>query len=151
MTIQAQILGLIRELQARTGTALLLITHDLAVVAETVETIAVMYAGRIVKTGTVEQVLLSPQHPYTQGLISSIPGVKSAARRSPSSRAGAQPVPNAGRMPVPAALSVRVGTLQPGGAAAAGDHQRGDFALLPARPRRGRPEDRLREDGRRNS
>jgi len=67
VTIQAQILGLIQELQARTGTALLLITHDLAVVAETVETIAVMYAGRIVETGTVEQVLLSPQHPYTQG------------------------------------------------------------------------------------
>jgi oligopeptide/dipeptide ABC transporter ATP-binding protein len=76
VTIQAQILELIKELQARTGTALLLITHDLAVVAETVQTIAVMYAGRIVETGTVEQVLLNPQHPYTQGLLSSIPGVK---------------------------------------------------------------------------
>jgi oligopeptide/dipeptide ABC transporter ATP-binding protein len=76
VTIQAQILELIKELQARTGTALLLITHDLAVVAETVQTIAVMYAGRIVETGTVDQVLLNPQHPYTQGLLSSIPGVK---------------------------------------------------------------------------
>ena len=76
VTIQAQILELIKELQVRTGTALLLITHDLAVVAETVETIAVMYAGRIVETGTVDQVLLRPQHPYTQGLLSSIPGVK---------------------------------------------------------------------------
>src|SRR5881398_2459970 len=57
VTIQAQILELIKDLQSRTGTALLLITHDLAVVAETVETIAVMYGGRIVETGTVEDVL----------------------------------------------------------------------------------------------
>src|SRR5256886_7193420 len=73
VTIQAQILDLIKDLQARTGTALLLITHDLAVVAETVESIAVMYAGRIVETGTVDEVLLSPKHPYTQGLLNSIP------------------------------------------------------------------------------
>jgi oligopeptide/dipeptide ABC transporter ATP-binding protein len=76
VTIQAQILELIKALQARTGTALLLITHDLAVVAETVQTIAVMYAGRIVEAGTVDEILLSPQHPYTQGLLNSIPGVK---------------------------------------------------------------------------
>jgi oligopeptide/dipeptide ABC transporter ATP-binding protein len=80
VTIQAQILELIKALQERTGTALLLITHDLAVVAETVQTIAVMYAGRIVETGTVDQVLLAPQHPYTQGLLSSIPGVKKRGR-----------------------------------------------------------------------
>ena len=96
VTIQAQILGLIQELQARTGTALLLITHDLAVVAETVETIAVMYAGRIVETGTVEQVLLSPQHPYTQGLISSIPGVK---KRGEALSVIKGVVPNPFRMP----------------------------------------------------
>ncbi len=74
VTIQAQILELIKELQERTGTALLLITHDLAVVAETVQQIAVMYAGSIVETGTVDEVLLHPQHPYTQGLLNSIPG-----------------------------------------------------------------------------
>ena len=96
VTIQAQILGLIQELQARTGTALLLITHDLAVVAETVETIAVMYAGRIVETGTVEQVLLSPQHPYTQGLLSSIPGVK---KRGEALSVIKGVVPNPFRMP----------------------------------------------------
>ena len=96
VTIQAQILGLIQELQARTGTALLLITHDLAVVAETVETIAVMYAGRIVETGTVEQVLLSPQPPYTQGLISSIPGVK---KRGEALSVIKGVVPNPFRMP----------------------------------------------------
>jgi oligopeptide/dipeptide ABC transporter ATP-binding protein len=80
VTIQAQILELIKEIQARTGTALLLITHDLAVVAETVQTIAVMYAGRIVETGTVQEVLLRPQHPYTLGLLSSIPAVKKRGR-----------------------------------------------------------------------
>jgi oligopeptide/dipeptide ABC transporter ATP-binding protein len=96
VTIQAQILELIKELQARTGTALLLITHDLAVVAETVQTIAVMYAGRIVETGTVNQVLLSPQHPYTQGLLSSIPGVK---KRGEALSVIKGVVPNPFRMP----------------------------------------------------
>jgi oligopeptide/dipeptide ABC transporter ATP-binding protein len=78
VTIQRQILDLIKEIQARTGTALLLITHDLGVVAETVERVAVMYAGRIVETGSVEEVLLHPRHPYTRGLLQSIPsrGVK---------------------------------------------------------------------------
>src|SRR5512140_484269 len=73
VTIQRQILDLIKEIQARTGTALLLITHDLGVVAETVERVAVMYAGRIVETGSVEEVLLHPRHPYTKGLLESIP------------------------------------------------------------------------------
>ena len=73
VTIQRQILDLIKEIQVRTGTALLLITHDLGVVAETVERVAVMYAGRIVETGSVEEVLLHPRHPYTRGLLQSIP------------------------------------------------------------------------------
>ena len=96
VTIQAQILELIKALQARTGTALLLITHDLAVVAETVQTIAVMYAGRIVETGTVDQVLLAPQHPYTQGLLNSIPGVKKRCQALSVIRGV---VPNPFRMP----------------------------------------------------
>jgi oligopeptide/dipeptide ABC transporter ATP-binding protein len=96
VTIQAQILELIKEIQVRTGTALLLITHDLAVVAETVETIAVMYGGRIVETGSVEQVLLSPQHPYTQGLLNSIPGV---AKRGQALSVIKGVVPNPFRMP----------------------------------------------------
>ena len=96
VTIQAQILELIKELQARTGTALLLITHDLAVVAETVQTISVMYAGRIVEAGTVDEVLLSPQHPYTQGLLSSIPGVK---KRGEALSVIKGVVPNPFRMP----------------------------------------------------
>jgi oligopeptide/dipeptide ABC transporter ATP-binding protein len=75
VTIQAQILELIKELQVRTGAALLLITHDLAVVAETVQNVAVMYAGRVVEAGSVEDVLLGPTHPYTQGLLNSIPAL----------------------------------------------------------------------------
>jgi oligopeptide/dipeptide ABC transporter ATP-binding protein len=73
VTIQAQILELIRDVQDRTGAALMLITHDLGVVAETVQNIVVMYAGRIVETGPVDEVLLSPKHPYTEGLLTSIP------------------------------------------------------------------------------
>ncbi len=96
VTIQAQILELIKELQARTGTALLLITHDLAVVAETVQTISVMYAGRIVEAGAVDQVLLNPQHPYTQGLLGAIPGVK---KRGEALSVIKGVVPNPFRMP----------------------------------------------------
>jgi oligopeptide/dipeptide ABC transporter ATP-binding protein len=73
VTIQAQILELIREVQDRTGAALMLITHDLGVVAETVHDIVVMYAGRVVETGPAENVLISPKHPYTEGLLTSIP------------------------------------------------------------------------------
>jgi oligopeptide/dipeptide ABC transporter ATP-binding protein len=73
VTIQAQILELMKRIQAESGAALLLITHDLAVVAETVQRVAVMYAGKIVESGAVEETLLQPKHPYTEGLLTSIP------------------------------------------------------------------------------
>jgi peptide/nickel transport system ATP-binding protein len=73
VTIQAQILELIQKVQEETGAALLLITHDLGVVAEMVDDVAVMYAGRIVEQGTVEEVMLQPKHPYTEGLLASVP------------------------------------------------------------------------------
>jgi oligopeptide/dipeptide ABC transporter ATP-binding protein len=73
VTIQAQILELIRRIQADTGTALMLITHDLGVVAEMVHDVVVMYAGRVVEEGTVNEVLLQPRHPYTEGLLASLP------------------------------------------------------------------------------
>jgi oligopeptide/dipeptide ABC transporter ATP-binding protein len=75
VTIQAQILELLKTIQDRTDSALMLITHDLGVVAEMVEEVVVMYAGQVVETGTVEQVLLEPRDPYTMGLIESIPTV----------------------------------------------------------------------------
>ncbi len=75
VTVQAQILELLKAIQERTGAALLLITHDLGVVAEMVDHVIVMYAGQIVEQGTVEEVLLEPRMPYTMGLIESIPTV----------------------------------------------------------------------------
>ncbi len=74
VTIQAQILELLRDLQKRLGLALLLITHDLGVVAEMADRVAVMYAGRIVEQAGVRDLFRDPRHPYTQGLLASIPG-----------------------------------------------------------------------------
>jgi oligopeptide/dipeptide ABC transporter ATP-binding protein len=69
VTIQAQILELLREARTQTGAAMLLITHDLAVVAESADRVAVMYAGRIVEVGPVEDIYADPRHPYTEGLL----------------------------------------------------------------------------------
>jgi oligopeptide/dipeptide ABC transporter ATP-binding protein len=74
VTIQAEILDLLREMKTALGLSLLLITHDLGVVAGTADRVAVMYAGRIVETGSVRDVFYRPQHPYTLGLLASIPG-----------------------------------------------------------------------------
>ncbi|HET6280622.1 MAG TPA: ABC transporter ATP-binding protein [Polyangia bacterium] len=73
VTIQAQILRLIKHLQTTLGTSVILITHDLGVVAGLADRVAVMYAGRIVETGPAADVFASPQHPYTRGLLRSIP------------------------------------------------------------------------------
>jgi len=73
VTIQAQILDLMRDLRAQMGTAVLLITHDLGIVAEIADRVAVMYAGQIVEQASVSSLFESPLHPYTQGLIKSIP------------------------------------------------------------------------------
>ncbi|SAL34836.1 ABC transporter ATP-binding protein [Caballeronia humi] len=75
VTIQAQVLSLVRNLQAETGTAMILITHDLGVVAEVADHVAVMYAGRIVEYGPVAEIFDDPQHPYTIGLMGAIPSV----------------------------------------------------------------------------
>lgn len=73
VTIQAQILGLMQDLREKIGTSIILITHDLGVVAEMAERVAVMYAGRIVEQTDVKTLFAQPLHPYTQGLIGSIP------------------------------------------------------------------------------
>ncbi len=75
VTIQAQILRLIRDLQQESGTAVMLVTHDLGVVAEVADEVAVMYAGRIVERGPVAQVFNDPQHPYTIGLMGALPSM----------------------------------------------------------------------------
>jgi len=76
VTIQAQILNLMKDLRDREGTAILMITHDLGVIAETCDAVTVMYAGSVVETGSLEQVLGSPRMPYTIGLLHSIPRIK---------------------------------------------------------------------------
>ncbi len=78
VTVQAQILDLLRHLRAQMGMTLLLITHDLGVVAEMCELVAVMYAGRIVEAGPAMRIFLAPQHPYTQGLLASAVSVQQA-------------------------------------------------------------------------
>jgi peptide/nickel transport system ATP-binding protein len=78
VTIQAQILDLIGDLQREFGTAVVLITHDLGVVAETAKRVVVMYAGRKVEEAAVEEIFARPYHPYMQGLMNSIPRVGSA-------------------------------------------------------------------------
>ncbi len=75
VTIQAQILALMRELQQELGMAILLITHDLGVVAQMADEVAVMYWGRIVEYGSVERIFAAPQHPYTEALMRSLPGL----------------------------------------------------------------------------
>jgi peptide/nickel transport system ATP-binding protein/oligopeptide transport system ATP-binding protein len=73
VTVQAQILDLLRELQAETGMSIILITHDLGVVAEMADEVAVMYAGKVVERAAATEIFASPQHPYTLGLLGSIP------------------------------------------------------------------------------
>ena len=85
VTVQAQILALLKELQAETGMGLILITHDLGVVAETADRVAVMHDGRIVETGPVGQIFHVPAHPYTRRLMAAIPG----RRAAPASRTSA--------------------------------------------------------------
>jgi len=80
VTIQAQILGLIRNLQREIGCSVLLITHDLGVVAQMADDVAVMYLGRIVEFGSVRDILKNPRHPYTQGLLRSIPSMNAGGR-----------------------------------------------------------------------
>ena len=84
VTMEAQILHLMRELRARTGVAMLMISHQLGVIAEICDRVAVMYAGRIVEEGTVEAIFAEPQHPYTRALLAcELSLVKSGARRLP--------------------------------------------------------------------
>ncbi len=81
VTIQAQILDLIRDLQKETGMSVLLITHDLGVVAETAHHVAVMYAGRVVEFGKVKRIFEKPSHPYTIGLLRSLPDMVGPGER----------------------------------------------------------------------
>ncbi len=93
VTIQAQILTLLADLRARHGMAVLLITHDLGVVAEVCDRVVVMYAGQVVETGRVEEIFESPRHPYTRGLLDSLPRMTEGRKRL-------NPIPGAVPSPV---------------------------------------------------
>jgi oligopeptide/dipeptide ABC transporter ATP-binding protein len=84
VTIQAQVLRLIKELRADLGTSVLLITHDLGVVAQTADEVAVMYLGRIVERAGVRRVFKAPRHPYTRALLHSLPSLSRKGERLPS-------------------------------------------------------------------
>jgi len=102
VTIQAEILDLLREMRSAFHLSLLLITHDLGVVAETADRVAVMYAGRIVETGSVRAIFNRPAHPYTRGLLASIPGGASGRLRAIDGS-----VPLLGELPVGCAFTPR--------------------------------------------
>jgi oligopeptide/dipeptide ABC transporter ATP-binding protein len=81
VTIQAQILELIKELKRTQNMAVIMITHDLGVIAEVAQNVAVMYAGKIVERAPVEELFATPKHPYTRGLLGSIPSPEKLGRR----------------------------------------------------------------------
>ena len=97
VTIQAQILDMMSDLKEQLGTALLMITHDLGVVAKVCDKVAVMYAGKIVESGTLEDIFNSTMHPYTEGLFNSLPNIQNRAH-------ALKPIP--GLMPDPTKLPV---------------------------------------------
>lgn len=93
VTTQAQILDLLRQLQQEYGMAIMLITHDLGVVAEMADDVVVMYLGRVVEQAPVDEIFYAPKHPYTQALLRSIPHIRSPARERLASIAGFVPHP----------------------------------------------------------
>jgi oligopeptide/dipeptide ABC transporter ATP-binding protein len=110
VTVQAQLLGLLRRLTERAGLSILLITHDLGVVAQTCDRLLVMYAGRIVEQGPVRPLLSAPRHPYTRGLLDSVP-----RPHAPRSRLAEIPgsVPPIGQRPAGCTFSDRCHRAQP--------------------------------------
>ncbi|MSQ58295.1 MAG: dipeptide ABC transporter ATP-binding protein [Betaproteobacteria bacterium] len=94
VSVQAQILNLLRDLQQRLGLAYLFITHNISVVDYLAHHVAVMYLGRIVETGTVEEVLRAPKHPYTQALLSAVPRIDTATKREVVRLHGELPSPS---------------------------------------------------------
>jgi oligopeptide/dipeptide ABC transporter ATP-binding protein len=105
VTVQAQILGLLRDMKREFDLSLLLITHDLGVIAETADRVAVMYAGRIVEQGPVREIFRNPKHPYTRGLLASIPGGAAGSRL----KAIEGTVPNLAQLPRGCAFEPRCG------------------------------------------
>ena len=154
VTIQAQILDELRQLRDATGAAIILVTHDLGVVADIADRIVVMYAGRVVEQGTLDEIFYDPQHPYTWGLLGSIARIdRDRSQRLPAIP-GLPPVavaPARG-LSFPPSVPARVRSLHSGAGAegAAGGRARPSGPLLAragaqaSAPRRRRP-DRARQ------
>ncbi|HEV8323264.1 MAG TPA: ABC transporter ATP-binding protein [Myxococcota bacterium] len=113
VTIQAQIMDLLRRLQRELGMSIILITHDLGVVAEMAERVVVMYAGNVVEEGTVDQIFTVPAHPYTAGLLRSVPSFTNFAAAGPSAGASAGASANSGAAAAPATGAPAAATARP--------------------------------------
>ena len=111
VTIQAQVLELMSELKEKYDTSMILITHDLGIVAEVCDTVAVMYAGRIVEQGTLEDVFDHTKHPYTEGLFNSLPNIQNRTAMLKPIK-GLMPDQSARRLRVCAPLRLRHGRVQ---------------------------------------
>jgi ABC-type glutathione transport system ATPase component len=113
VTTQAQVLALLRDLQARYNTAIIFITHDLGVIAQMASYVVVMYLGRVMEEGPVDEIFHAPKHPYTQALLRSIPSLYGRPRVAlpGHQRRPAASVQSAARLPVPSALSRRDAAL----------------------------------------
>ena len=132
VTIQAQILDLIQDLNRSRGLATILITHDLGVVAEVADRVLVMYGGKVVEQGTLDDIFYDPQHPYTWGLLGSLarldqPRPHAAAADQRRAAVAAEP---ADRLRLPPALPARVRQMQRGAEARGATHRRAE----PPRP-----------------
>ena len=124
VTTQAQILALMRKLQEDHGTAIIIITHDLGVVAEIADDVNVMYAAKIVEEGTADSIFTRPHHPYTWGLLGSLPTSRHRCRAArPDSRPATVPAVSARRLPLQSALPLCDGHLQAEAARAARCHR----------------------------
>jgi peptide/nickel transport system ATP-binding protein len=108
VTVQAQVMEVLHEVQAETGSAMMLITHDLGLVAGSADRVQVMYASRLMETGSIDQIFYESQNPYTRALLESIPDIGQPAEP-------AQPI---GGVCVPSSLQVRARRVRHGGAAA---------------------------------
>lgn len=93
VTTQAQVLALLRELQEQSGSSIIFITHDLGVIAQIADRVVVMYLGRVMERGTVEQIFHAPKHPYTKALLESVPSIESEPRTELPTIAGSIPHP----------------------------------------------------------
>ena len=112
VTIQDQILSLINDLQAESGMSVVLVSHDLGVIAQACDRVAVMYAGRIVETGLVDDVLNKPRHPYTEALLAAVPEVGASAGEQPLRPVGGQP-PELDQLPPGCSFAPRCPYAQP--------------------------------------